>query len=79
MTPPRKRLWKALLEGSWLVNLGQNTILGGYKGLGFPFKGSIGLGFRGLGVRGSYKWGYKSSNMGFQYSYPTYNPTYNHP
>ena len=25
---------------------------------------------------GSYKWGYKSSNMGYKYSYPTCNPTY---
>ena len=25
---------------------------------------------------GSYKWGYKSSNMGYNYSYPSYNPTY---
>ena len=23
---------------------------------------------------GSYKWGYKSSNMGYKYSYPNYNP-----
>ena len=23
---------------------------------------------------GSYKWGYKSPNMGYNYSYPTYNP-----
>ena len=22
----------------------------------------------------SYEWGYKSSNMGYEYSYPTYNP-----
>ena len=28
---------------------------------------------------GSYKWGYKSSNMGYKYSYPTYNPTDNYP
>ena len=28
---------------------------------------------------GSYKWGYKSPNMGYTYSYPTYNPTYNYP
>ena len=28
---------------------------------------------------GSYKWGYKSPNMGYKYSYPTYNPTYNYP
>ena len=26
---------------------------------------------------GSYKWGYKSRNMGYNYSYPTYNPTCN--
>ena len=25
---------------------------------------------------GSYKWGYKSPNMGYNYSYPTYNSTY---
>ena len=25
---------------------------------------------------GSYKWGYKSPNMGYNYSYPTYNPSY---
>ena len=24
---------------------------------------------------GSYKWGYKSPNMGYNYNYPTYNPT----
>ena len=28
---------------------------------------------------GSYKWGYKSRNMGYKYSYPTYRPTYNYP
>ena len=28
---------------------------------------------------GSYKWGYKSSNMGYKYGYPTYIPTYNYP
>ena len=28
---------------------------------------------------GSYKWGYKSPNMGYKYSYPTYSPTYNYP
>ena len=28
---------------------------------------------------GSYKWGYKSHNMGYNYSYPTYNPTYDYP
>ena len=28
---------------------------------------------------GSYKWGYKSRNMGYNYSYPTYNPTYYQP
>ena len=28
---------------------------------------------------GSYKWGYTSPNMGYTYSYPTYNPTYNYP
>ena len=26
---------------------------------------------------GSYKWGHKTPNMGYKYSYPTYNPTYN--
>ena len=26
---------------------------------------------------GSYKWGYKSLNMGYNCSYPPYNPTYN--
>ena len=25
---------------------------------------------------GGYKWGHKSSNMGGNYTYPTYNPTY---
>ena len=29
--------------------------------------------------RGSYKWGYKSPSMGFKYSSPAYNPTYNYP
>ena len=24
---------------------------------------------------GSYKWGYKSPNLGYNYSYPTYSPT----
>ena len=28
---------------------------------------------------GSYKWGYKSPNMGYKYIYPTYNPYYNYP
>ena len=28
---------------------------------------------------GTYKWGYKSPNMGHKYSYPTYNPTYIYP
>ena len=54
--------------------------MGSYKwGYGVPLrvplKGSIGL----LGFRGSYKWGYKSPNMGYNYSYLTYNPTYNYP
>ena len=28
---------------------------------------------------GSYKWSYMSPNMGYNYSYPTYNPTYKYP
>ena len=28
---------------------------------------------------GSYKWAYKSPNMGYQYSYSAYIPTYNYP
>ena len=28
---------------------------------------------------GSYKWSYKSLNIGYSHSYPTYNPTYNYP
>ena len=37
-----------------------------------PLKGSIGvLGFS-LAFRGSFKWGYKSPNMGDKYRYPTY-------
>ena len=28
---------------------------------------------------GSYKWSYKFSNMGYDYSYPAYNSTYNYP
>ena len=28
---------------------------------------------------GSYKWSYKSPNMGSKYSYPTYKSTYNYP
>ena len=28
---------------------------------------------------GSYKWGYKPPNMGYNYSYLTYNSTYNYP
>ena len=28
---------------------------------------------------GSNKWGYKSPDMGYKYSYPTYNLTYNYP
>ena len=28
---------------------------------------------------GSYKYGYKLPNMGYNYSYLTYNPTYNCP
>ena len=38
-------------------------------------KGSVGF----IGFRGSYKWGYKSPNIGYMYSYPTYIPTYNYP
>ena len=34
-------------------------------------KGSIGI----LGFRGSYKWRYKSPNIGHNYSYPTHNLT----
>ena len=40
-------------------------------------------GFYGSGATwrfmGGYQWSYKSSNMGYKYSYPTYNPTYNYP
>ena len=28
---------------------------------------------------GSYKYGYKSLNMGCNYDYPNYSPTYNYP
>ena len=28
---------------------------------------------------GSYMWGHKSPNMGYNNGYPTYNPTYNYP
>ena len=28
---------------------------------------------------GSYLWGYNSPNMGYNYCYPTYNPTDNYP
>ena len=28
---------------------------------------------------GGYKWGYKSPNMAYKYSYPNYNPIYNYP
>ena len=28
---------------------------------------------------GSYKWGHKSPNMGYKYSYHAYDPTYNYP
>ena len=28
---------------------------------------------------GSYKWGYKSPNVGYKSSYPTYNPTHELP
>ena len=46
-----------------------------------PVKGSIGLlGFRVLGVvMSSCNYGYKSPNVGYDYSYLTYNPTYNCP
>ena len=66
--PPR-----ALLGG---LRVGRS---GGY-GVPFwvPLKGSL-WGFWGLGLRGSDKWGYKSPNMGYNYSCPTYNPTYNYP
>ena len=46
-----------------------------YRDLGVSLKGSIGI----LGFRGSYKWSCKSPNIGYNYSYPTYNPTYNYP
>ena len=28
---------------------------------------------------GGYKWSYQSRNIAHNYSYPTYNPTYNYP
>ena len=28
---------------------------------------------------GSSKWSYKSRDMGYNYGYPTYNPTYDYP
>ena len=28
---------------------------------------------------GSYKCGYKCPNLGYKYSYPAHNPTYNYP
>ena len=42
---------------------------------------SPGLGFIGntWRFRGSYKWGYKSPSMGYKFSYPTCNATYNYP
>ena len=43
-----------------------------------PLKGSIGIFFLGgswVVIRG----GYKPPNMAYNYSYPTYNPTYNYP
>ena len=44
---------------------------GSFKGL-LPSQGSIRVG-------GFKQWGYKSPNMGYNYSYPTYDPTYNYP
>ena len=36
-------------------------------------------GFATWRFMGSYKWGYKSPNIGYNQSYPTYNPTNNYP
>ena len=56
-------------------------------GLGFRVYGLRGLGLRvDTGLRTisatwrfmvSYKWSYKSPSIGYSYSYPTCNPTYN--
>ena len=59
-----------------------STVLGGSRvvirvPLRVPLKGSIGIlyiGFRAWRFVGSYKWGYKSPNMSYKYSSPTYNP-----
>ena len=50
--------------------------MGSYKSY-YKSSGFIGyIGFIGFRV---YKWGYKSSIMGYNYSYPTCKPTYNYP
>ena len=54
----------------------RGSFKGPFKGI---YRGSIRV--QGLGstwrFMASSKWGYKSRNMGYNYSYPTYNPTYN--
>ena len=56
-----------VLGGSWVVTSRA------------PLRALKGLGYSRIIGRGSNKWGYKSANMGYKYSYPTYNPTYNYP
>ena len=55
----------------------------GRSGLGFRDQTQgLSLGhdaFSTLRFMGSYKWRYKSPNIGYTYNYPTYNPTYNYP
>ena len=46
---------------------------------GFAISGSICQGVLTWRFMGSYKWGYKSPNMSYKYTYPTYNSTYNYP
>ena len=51
--------------------------MGSYKGsFSGPSKGGLGPTWRFMG---SYKGSYKSLNMGYNYSYLTYNPTCNYP
>ena len=53
------------LRGSWV---GVGGVMG-FLYIRASLKGSIDM----LGFRGSYKWSYKSPNIGYNYSYPTSN------
>ena len=53
---------------AWVTNLRAGAAVVGSRGLGSTWR-----------FMGSYKWSYKSPNMGYNYSFRTYNPTYSYP